>query len=166
VRLACAAMLLAAATAAAGEKPAPVAVHLEPIGEDVVQGLPVEKVEAVLRERLARVKGITLVPNREDAAVVLSVSECLGWGEKKRINEADERNVAVNPDRRIKNLGGEGVYGARTEYRSYVSLVVRATWPEHFEDLQSADADSSLKAAVDSVAGQLGRLVKRGLRPR
>jgi hypothetical protein len=164
VRRAIAATLLAAATAAAGEKPAPVAVHLRPIEDDVVQGLPVEEVEAALRKRLAREKGITLVPNREDAAIVLSVSECLGWGEKRRINEADERNVAVNPDGRFKNFGSEGAYGTRTEKRSQVSLVVRATWPEHFQDLHSADGESSLKSAADSVADQLGRLVKRSLR--
>jgi len=159
-------LLLAAAAASAGEKRAAVAVHLEPVAEEAVQGLPVEKVEAALRQRLARTKGVTLVPSAEEATIVLRVSECLGWGEKVRTNEANERNIGVNEKGPIRNIGSEGVYGTRVEKRSRVSLVVRATWSGRFHDLQSADDDRSLKAAADTVADELARVVKRGLKAR
>jgi len=160
-------LILAAATVSTSGKPAPVAVYLEPIAEEAVQGFPVDKVEASLRERLARAKGLRMVSTAEDAVVVLRVKECVGWGEKKRVNEAEERNVAVNPKGGpVRNRGSEGVYGTRTEYRTQVVLVVRATWPEHFQDLQAADDDRTLKSAVGTVADELDGLVKNGLRAR
>jgi hypothetical protein len=154
------------ATAGDAPRPQPLKVHLEEVAESAVRGFPVEDVEAALRAELRGKKSIVLVPTAEEAALVLRVTECVGWGEKHRISEVDERNIAVNPvtrSGRAKNKGGEGMYGVRTEYRTQVVLVVRATWSDHFEDLQAGDDDRNLKSAADTVAGELDRLAKRGL---
>ena len=150
----------------AGAASSPLKVYLEPVAAEAVQGLPAEKVEATLRERLGRKKAVLLVPSAEEATLVLRVTECAAWGEKRRVNEADERNIAINPDGRVKNKGGEGVYGVRTQYTTHVLLTVRATWGDRFEDLQAADDDRNLKSAADTVAMALDRLVRHGLRPR
>ena len=143
--------------AVAANRPEPLKVHLEEVAQSAVQGFPVEDVEAVLRKEFRGRKTIVLVPTPEEAALVLRVTECVGWAEKRRINEANERKVATN-------RGLEAVYGVRTEYRTHVVLIVRATWSEHFEDLQAADDDRNLKSAADTVAIALDQLVKRRLR--
>jgi hypothetical protein len=155
--------VLALAAGGAGE--APVKVFLEAVDEDAVKGLEPAKVEAALREKLTRKKRVALVASQQDATVVLRVTECLGWTEKRRINEAQERPVNMPTQSGGIAGGTEGVYGARTERQSQVLLVVRATWGDHFQDLQSYDKDHSLKDAVDSVAGQMDALARRGLRP-
>ena len=157
-------LALSARLAAAGTSPEPLKVHLEEVAESAVRGFPVEDVEAALRAELrGRKKSIVLVPTPEEAALVLRVTECAGWTEKRKVNEVDERNIAINPSGH-RNKGSEGMYGVRTEYRAQVVLVVRASWSDHFEDLQASDNDHNLKSAADTVGIALDHLVKRGLR--
>ena len=166
-RLAALPVLLASlAPAAAATRPEPLKVHLEEVAESAVRGLPVEDVEAALRKELKGRKSIVLVPTPEEATLVLRVTECTAWGEKRRISEVDERNIGINPRGQVTNKGGEGMYGVRTEYATRVLLIVRAAWAESFEDLQSADDDKNVKSAADTVALVLDRLVKRGLHKR
>jgi hypothetical protein len=150
----------------AAEKAEPVNVHLEAIDGTVVQGFPVDEVEKALRDRLARIKEIRLVPEPEEARVVLKVTECLGWSEKRRVDEAGDRPILGPTGDGGVARGTEGAYGVRTETRPQISLVVRATWAEHFTDLQSATDEKQLKGAVDTVASQLAGIVKRGLKLR
>ena len=167
-RLAALPVLLASlAPAAAATRPEPLKVHLEEVAESAVRGLPVEDVEAALRKELKGRKSIVLVPTPEEATLVLRVTECTAWGEKRRVSEVDERNIGINPrGQEVTNKGGEGMYGVRTEYATRVLLIVRATWGESFEDLQSADGDKNLKSAADTVILTLDKRVKRGLRSR
>ena len=144
--------VLAPAFTLAGAKPAPVAVYLEPIDPAVVEGLAVRKVEESLRARLGRRKPIVLVDDPEKAAVTLSLVQCAGWGEKRRVSEAGDR-VFFRP-------GTETSYGVRTENRSYIVMVVRATEGGRFTDLASHEGDRTLKAASDSVADQLVKIVR------
>lgn len=147
------AALLSTGAVQAGVRPAPIAVYLEPTADGVVQGLAVGKVEQVLRERLARKKSIVLVAEPEQAALVLRLTECAAWGERRRVSEAGDR-VFFKP-------GSETSYGVRTEHRTQVLLVLRATWGERFDDLASHDSDRNLKDAADSVADQLHQLVTK-----
>ena len=160
------AVLLVPLRPAAAARPEPLKVHLEEIQESDVKGFPVDEVEAALRKELAGRKSIVLVETPDEAALVLRVTECTGWGEKHEVREVDERNIAINPDGRVKNKGGEGTYGVRTEYRTHVVLIVRATWGDRFEDLQASDGDRNLKSAADTVGAGLDRLLKRALPPR
>ena len=154
MRIAPAALLvMLTASVEAGPQPAPIAVHLVPVEDGVIQGLDPAKAERVLRERLARKKSITLVPDEEGAAIVLRVTQLAGWGEKKHTGEASDR-VFFKP-------GGETSYGARTERTRYVSIVVRATWGERFRDLVSHESDKTIKAAADSVADELDRFARK-----
>ena len=157
-------LAMAAAGFAADARPVTATVFLAPIGEDVVSGLESAKVEASLRKKLAGKKTVSLAPSAEEATIVLRVTECLAWSEKRRVNEWQERPAVMPTEGGGVAEGNEGVYGARTETRSQVALTVRASWGERFLDLQSSDTDSNLQQAVDSVAGQLDRLVKKGLR--
>lgn len=149
-----------AAAAAADEKSAPLALHLQAIDPEVVKGVTVAKVEEALRGRLGREKSLALVPRAEDATVVLEVTECLVWTEKRRVTD---RPLNI-PTQGRGSPGPEPAYETRTERRKQVSLVVRATWSERFEDLQSGDADRTLKDAAGSVADALARILK-GTRP-
>ena len=139
--------------ARAADKPAPVPVYLEPIGDGIVEGLAVDKVERALRDRLRRQKAIVLVDEPGQAAITLRVTECAGWGEKRHVSEGGDR-VFFRP-------GSETSYGVRTENRSYLLLVVRATRGETFKDLVSHDGDRTVKAATDSVADQLLRFARK-----
>lgn len=160
-------VLLAPLPSAAASRPEPLKVHLEDVAESAVRGLPVEDVEAALRKELKGRKSIVLVPTPEEATLVLRVTECTAWGEKRRVSEVDERNIGINPrGQEVTNKGGEGMYGVRTEYATRVLLIVRATWGERFEDLQSADDDKNLKSAADTVILTLDKRVKHGLRSR
>ena len=144
--------------------PAPVKVFLESAAEDAVEGVDAARVDAALRKELGGKKSLSLVATPEEAAVVLRVTECLVFTEKRRVNEARERPVNIPTEGRGVAGGTEGVYGTRTETTAQAVLVVRATWPGQFADLQSHDRDRSLKDAADSVADQLDALAKRGLR--
>lgn len=139
--------------ARAAARPAPVPVYLQPIGDGVVEGLAVEKVERTLRERLGRKKSIVLVTEPEQATITLKVTQCAGWGEKRRVSEAGDR-IFFRP-------GSETSYGVRTENRTHVLLVVHATWGERFAELASHDGDRTLKAATDSVVDEVERLARR-----
>jgi hypothetical protein len=155
---------LAVAVVANAGTPAPTSVYLEPVEDSAVQGIAVEKVEKALRERLARDKRMQLVTSAEEAALVLSVAECLAWGEKKRVTEITDRTPNLPTD----GLGGRrgpDAWGTRTENRTRVSLVVRASWKDRFHDLASHEDDRTLKAATDSVAGALSRLLKAPRQP-
>lgn len=162
---AAAALALANMTAAGEARPAPTRVFLESVSDEVVVGLDAAKVEAELRKKLSGRKTIVLAPDEEDATIKLRVTECLGWIEKRRINEAGDRPVAGPTGKGGIARGTEGAYGVRTEDRPQVTLTVRATWGEQFLDLQSADLDRTLRDAVDSVARELDALVRGGLRP-
>lgn len=146
-------------------RPAPIAVFLEPVTGGAVQGVAVEKVEAALRARLGREKGLALVTEADQATVVLRVTECLAWAEKTHVTEITDRTPNLPTAGRGRGVGPEA-YGSRTEHRPQVSLVVRATWPERFHDLQSGDGDRTLKDAADSVGDQLARVLKAPRRPR
>lgn len=161
-----AAALAYASLAIAGDaRPAPTHVFLEAVSADVVVGLDAAKVEAELRKKLSGRKTIVLASEEEGATVRLRVTECLGWIEKRRINEAGDRPVAGPTGKGGIARGTEGAYGVRTEERRQVTLTVRATWGEQFLELQSADLDRTLRDAVDSVANELDALVRAGLRP-
>jgi hypothetical protein len=161
-----AAALAFASVASAGDPgPAPTRVFLEGVSDDVVDGLDAAKVDAELRKKLAVRKTIVLAPEAEGATVTLRVTECLGWIEKRKINEAGDRPVAGPTGKGGIARGHEGAYGVRTEEHPQVSLTVRATWGEHFVDLQSSDSDRTLRDAVESVSRELDALVRGGLRP-
>lgn len=155
------AILLIAAVAPVSRAAAPVKVHLEPIAEGVIEGLDPAKAEQVLRDRLARRRSIVLVPEANDATIVLRVSELASWGEKRHVLEQADRGARIPTEGRGIASGSEGYIGVRSERKAYVLIVVRASWKDHFEDLTSHDADHTLKAAADSIAKKLDRIAGR-----
>ena len=157
--------VLALAAGGAGE--APVKVFLEAVDEDAVKGPRAGQGRSGAAQKLTRTEArrAGCEPAGRD-----------GGAARDRVprldrEAADQRGAGAAGEHADPRAGHRGRDGGRLRARGRsanrsVLLVVRATWGDHFQDLQSYDKDHSLKDAVDSVAGQMDALARRGLRPR
>jgi hypothetical protein len=140
---------------AAGALPA---VFLEPVADEVVQGVRPQKCFDELLEAFGK-KGWPLAAAPEEAAARAEVRQCLVYARSKvksKVTETGGEIKGPQPGHKMipggaHATGSENEYGADTEEERFVLLVVRLSVEDRFADLSSDARDERLGQAAHSV---------------
>jgi hypothetical protein len=156
-------VLVASALAAPGPSAssAAIATYLVPVDEAVLgEDFSAAQVETALRGRLARRSALRLVDELTRGALRVQVTGCA------RVNASTVKRE-LHPPATLPPGRGHGrvvirdeEYGATAENRTFVVLLVRATWQDETREFASGEADLTLEGAASTVARQIEKLVK------
>jgi len=153
------AVLMLAAAAPASPPPS---LALAEIAEERVRGVEPERVERLLRKRLAKLKAVRWDSEAQTAELLAELRECTVVVVSRVSSKAGRDGHKVHNPWGLPMTAGETSMGVESRPEVRVRLVLRVTTGERFHDLEFLDQDATLTEAVDEVADKLERWLEQG----
>jgi hypothetical protein len=150
-------LLAVLALTVAGPAPQRQSLALAEVAEERVRGVEPERVERLLRKRLAQLKAARWEGATDTADLLAELRECTVVVTSRVTSKAGRDGHKVQNPKRLPMTEGETSVGVLSRPEVRVRLVLRVSAGEQFHDLEFLDRDANLTEAIDDVADKLER---------